>query len=68
MKSFCGNELAVGTKVVWAKTRRSGCSLTHGVVVGLTDKSLKIEVTDWRGKRTATVGPDKVTVPAEVAA
>ena len=67
MKAFCGNELSVGTKIIWVKTRRSGFTLTPAVVVGLTEKSLKIEVNEWRGKRITSVGSNNVIVPAEVA-
>lgn len=51
MKDFVGNELQIGDKVVYCRSRKSGMDMIKTVVVGFTEKMVKVEkLQSWDDK------------------
>lgn len=63
MCDFVGNELAVGDTVVYCRSRRNGMDMIKTVVVGFTDKMVKVERLDcWVDKPYSVVSPTNCVV------
>ena len=51
MKDFVGNELQIGDKVVYCRSRKNGMDMIKTVVVGFTEKMVKVEkLRSWDDK------------------
>lgn len=51
MKDFVGNELQIGDKVVYCRRRKSGMDMIKTVVLGFTEKMVKVEkLYSWSDK------------------
>lgn len=55
MKDFVGNELQIGDKVVYCRSRKNGMDMIKTVVVGFTEKMVKVEKLHSWGDKDYTV-------------